>query len=297
VLVVVAFQVLRLWDEPIGYLPSVGDLLNIPLFRLPGQHIEGLPAFIAGPGDPVTALHILIAVLGGVLVATAVTGFIMARGFARLDETVRNADKLPPTPVDRMLPAVEQRIASLREPRSRRFVPRNPIDGLLVGLNVLLLLVIAGIVAFYVVPSYSQVAAVDRAVEATRVAALASPTPAGGGGGGEGPTEAEAVQAELAALPAGTAGGGQQVFNTAGCAACHALVPDQVIVGPSLAGVGARAGTRREGFTPETYLYQSIVNPNAYVVEGFQPGLMPQTFRQTLTDQQLADLVAFLATQ
>jgi hypothetical protein len=45
------------------------------------------------------------------------------------------------------------------------------------------------------------------------------------------------------------------------------------------------------------YIYESILRPNAYVVDGFQKGLMPQTFETTLTPQQLADLLAFLLTQ
>jgi hypothetical protein len=33
------------------------------------------------------------------------------------------------------------------------------------------------------------------------------------------------------------------------------------------------------------------------VVEGFQPNIMPQTFKDTLSSQQLADVIAFLLTQ
>jgi cytochrome c len=45
------------------------------------------------------------------------------------------------------------------------------------------------------------------------------------------------------------------------------------------------------------YLYESIVQPNAYLVEGFQQGLMPATFDQSLTPQKKADLIAFLMTE
>lgn len=299
VLIAVGFQVVRLWGQPIGYLPSIGQMLNMPLFKLPGQHINGLPSFIAGPGDPVTALHVLIGVLLGVLGATAVVGFAMARGFARLSQTVKSADTLPPTLPDRLIPAVEARITKLREPRSRTFSPRNPIDSALVGLNVLLLLVIAGIVALYVVPSYGGVAAVDRAIQATRQAALVTATPQGGGSAEQGGAQSglDALKAEFAALPAGQASGGEQVFSSAGCVACHSLEPDVKIVGPSLAGVATRAATRKPDYPPEIYLYESITNPNAYVVEGFPASTMPQTFKQTLSAQQLADVIAFLLTK
>ena len=42
------------------------------------------------------------------------------------------------------------------------------------------------------------------------------------------------------------------------------------------------------------YVHESIVDPNAYVVQGFSAGLMPQNFSQVLKPQQIADLVAFL---
>ncbi len=298
VLVVVLFQAARLWGQPVGYLPGLSDLANFELFRLPGTHIEGLPSFIAGPGDPVTALHLLIGVLLTALGATAVTGFIMARGFARLADTVRDSDKLKPTPVDRLIPQVEGRIKQLREPGPKKFRPRNPINDLMNVLNVLLLLVIGGLVAFYVVPSYSGVAAVDNAIEATRVAGLvtatpqsADPDPSTGG------SEAETLLAEFAALPAGAAAGGQAAFTSAGCVACHSLDAGVTLVGPSLNGISTRAGTQVPDLPADAYLYQSITNPNAHVVDGFQAGIMPQTFKDTLSAQQLADVIAFLKTQ
>ena len=66
------------------------------------------------------------------------------------------------------------------------------------------------------------------------------------------------------------------------------------MVGPSWHIVGATAGTRVDGESAEAYLYQSIVSPNAHVVEGFQPSLMPPTYRDTLTASQLADILAYL---
>jgi hypothetical protein len=49
--------------------------------------------------------------------------------------------------------------------------------------------------------------------------------------------------------------------------------------------------------TAEEYITQSILDPNAFVVEGFQPDLMPKDFGEKLSDEQLADLVAFLLAQ
>jgi cytochrome c551/c552 len=106
----------------------------------------------------------------------------------------------------------------------------------------------------------------------------------------------EALQAELQALPPGDAASGQMVFAAVGCVACHSLQPNVKIVGPSLAGVATRAAGRRPGHSAALYLYESITRPNAYLVEGFSSGIMPQDFRQRLKAQQIADLVAFLLT-
>lgn len=298
VLIVVFFQAARMIGQPVGYLPSLADLARFEVFKLPGTHIEGLPSFIAGPGDPLTALHLLIGVLLNVLIATAVTGFILARGFTRLSDTVRDADKFKPTLPDKLISRLEERLQKLRQPGPKVFRPRNSFDDLLLGANVLLLLVIGGLVAFYVVPSYSGVAAVDNALEATRVAALVTAIPqATASGPVTGASEVETLLAAFAALPAGSASGGEAVFSAQGCVSCHSLEPNVNLVGPSLNGISTRAGTRRPDYPPDAYLYQSITNPNAFVVEGFQAGLMPQTFKDLLSDQQLADVIAYLKTQ
>lgn len=84
--------------------------------------------------------------------------------------------------------------------------------------------------------------------------------------------------------------------GTLGCAACHSLEADVVIVGPSHAGLAARAGNYVEGQSAEEYLRESIVEPNAHLVEGFSEGVMPITYRDEFTDQQIEDLVAYMLT-
>lgn len=99
-------------------------------------------------------------------------------------------------------------------------------------------------------------------------------------------------------LPAGDADRGNHVFTAeAGCTACHSLEAGVRTVGPSLAGVASRAALRLPNIPAEVYLYESIVNPNAYVVEGFQGNIMPAGYGNRLDEQQLADLVAFLMTK
>jgi len=108
----------------------------------------------------------------------------------------------------------------------------------------------------------------------------------------------DARRAELGSLPAGDPSGGEQVFTGKGaCSACHSLDPGIQTVGPTLAGIASRAATRKPGYSAEMYLTESIVSPDAYIVEGFQGGIMPANYSQQLSEQQLADVVAFLMTK
>ncbi len=89
---------------------------------------------------------------------------------------------------------------------------------------------------------------------------------------------------------------GTTLGTNTGCIVCHSLEPGRRLVGPSLAGVATRAPTAVPGLSAEAYLRQSIVEPNAHVVEGYPPNQMPPNFAETLSEQQISDLVAFLLT-
>jgi cytochrome c2 len=104
---------------------------------------------------------------------------------------------------------------------------------------------------------------------------------------------------------AGSAGdpeAGKQLFQqanirgTPACSTCHSLEPGKKIIGPSLAGIAARAGERKSGFSAEEYLRESILTPNAYVVEGFSQGVMFQGFKDVLTEEEIDNLIAYLLT-
>lgn len=81
-----------------------------------------------------------------------------------------------------------------------------------------------------------------------------------------------------------------------GCATCHSTEPGKVLVGPSHAGIAARAATVVPGITAEEYLKESIINPNAHITEGFTAGVMYQNYGKDLTEQEINDLVAYLLT-
>lgn len=84
---------------------------------------------------------------------------------------------------------------------------------------------------------------------------------------------------------------GESVFTTAGCGGCHAFKPagTDAQVGPDLNTVAFG------GRPVEEYLRESIVDPNAKIASGYQPGVMPATYESSLTDEQLGVLVQYLA--
>lgn len=87
---------------------------------------------------------------------------------------------------------------------------------------------------------------------------------------------------------------GQSVFKLR-CAQCHALTPDTVVIGPSLAGIATRAADRVEGYSAQEYLETSILAPKKYLVEDFMD-TMPTNFGKELTSDELTALVAYLMT-
>ncbi len=86
------------------------------------------------------------------------------------------------------------------------------------------------------------------------------------------------------------------IGSLAGCKTCHSLEPDVVIIGPSLAGIGTLAESRVTGVLAEDYLRQSILDPNAHLVEGFPANVMPNTYQKQLTEEQIEALVNYMLT-
>jgi mono/diheme cytochrome c family protein len=91
--------------------------------------------------------------------------------------------------------------------------------------------------------------------------------------------------------PAGDPAAGKEIFTTTAeppCSTCHTLKEAGATqtIGPNLDEVlkGKDAA----------FIHESIVDPNAEIASGYQPGIMPETYGEQLDEQQLADLVAFL---
>lgn len=97
---------------------------------------------------------------------------------------------------------------------------------------------------------------------------------------------------------------GEQLYNlniegvreNHACSDCHSLDGIIEAYAPSFMGISTRAAERVEGMTEEEYLRQSILDPQAHVVDDFSIS-MPPIYKYFLTEEQIDDLIAFLLTQ
>lgn len=92
------------------------------------------------------------------------------------------------------------------------------------------------------------------------------------------------------------------LFQTMGCLGCHNLDQPQTAdnrgpLGPHMGNLAANAETRVEGLSAPEYVHQSIVEPNAYVVEGYPSGIMPQNFTDRMSEEEITALVDWLLAQ
>ncbi len=90
------------------------------------------------------------------------------------------------------------------------------------------------------------------------------------------------------------AAGKELVETKGGCLTCHGLGSPGTRA-PDLQGVGARSATRKPGLSSEQYLRESLIDPCAYVVEGYQC-IMPPMNKPPVSfnDAEVAAVIAFL---
>lgn len=97
---------------------------------------------------------------------------------------------------------------------------------------------------------------------------------------------------EAAATPEGR---GQALVAANGCAACHSTTGASGI-GPTWRGLFGSEEELTDGTTviaDEAYLAESIHDPQAKIVAGFESQLMPS---YDFTDEQIADIIAYIKT-
>ena len=91
----------------------------------------------------------------------------------------------------------------------------------------------------------------------------------------------------------------QELWQNEACLGCHNLNLTQANEpgqnGPNMADLYERAASRVDDLTAEEYVYQSIVDPRAFVVPTYEDvGQMPQTYAEKLSVDELQALVAWL---
>lgn len=113
--------------------------------------------------------------------------------------------------------------------------------------------------------------------------------------------EAEPADELITVVADANADNGETLFNQMtgtgfACATCHNAANDQRLVGPGFAGLPMTAENRLDGVVAERYLYNSIIHPNDYVVESYPESVMPPTYEEIFSEDELHDLVAYLMT-
>jgi cytochrome c2 len=86
---------------------------------------------------------------------------------------------------------------------------------------------------------------------------------------------------------------GRLLFVGTGCGGCHRIGDNDpaIEIGPSLVDIAERAGDRVPGLSAAEYVTQSIREPQAFTVTGYEVDVMP-TF--ALSENEVAALVDYL---
>lgn len=94
-----------------------------------------------------------------------------------------------------------------------------------------------------------------------------------------------------AALDGATAAEGAVLIEAFQGNVCH--VSGEGRIAPSFIDIGERAATRRPPLSAAQYLYESIVAPGAYLVEGYA-NAMPANFADRLSRAEIGRVSAYL---
>jgi mono/diheme cytochrome c family protein len=91
-----------------------------------------------------------------------------------------------------------------------------------------------------------------------------------------------------AAPPEVPGGPGAQVFANNGCGGCHTLAEANTggVTGPNLDEVLPGVSHKE--------LEEMIVDPNAQIAQGYPPNVMPENYGETLSKEELEDLIEYL---
>ena len=104
--------------------------------------------------------------------------------------------------------------------------------------------------------------------------------------------------ADVETLPTGDAERGKILFEQSNngapsCSSCH-HTNDESLVGPGLENLMQRAESHTEYHSAQDYIYTSIVRPSKTIADGYS-NMMYAEYSSKLSDQEIADLIAFLS--
>ena len=107
-------------------------------------------------------------------------------------------------------------------------------------------------------------------------------------------------------LPAGNAQAGVDGYLAQGCSGCHGVpespAANHLGTGPHLGDIATVAADRVPGVSAEQYIYESILDPNQFIVEEcplgpcIEPSQMRLDYPSVLSEQAMADLIAYYMT-
>lgn len=88
---------------------------------------------------------------------------------------------------------------------------------------------------------------------------------------------------------------GAKIFQVKACASCHSVADAKVKVGPALWNQWGQERNTSAGAVAlnEDYVRESILNPNARVVQGFNSNVMP-SFQGQLSEVELSALIEYI---
>ncbi len=129
---------------------------------------------------------------------------------------------------------------------------------------------------------------------ATAPGATTTPSTSGGSSGGD--TTGGGTSTGGSADGGGDATAGKAVFmGSSGCAGCHTFkaAGSTGTIGPDLDNLSTD-DSDDGGMPLSDFVHESIVDPDKYIAKGYNAGIMPGTFGTSLSETDLANLVAFI---
>ncbi len=105
-------------------------------------------------------------------------------------------------------------------------------------------------------------------------------------------TEDTYIQIVMRLLENADPDNGEQLVLQYGCTTCHAGV-NAGRLAPAFTLLPDIMGDRRPPLTAAAYVYESIIYPGAYTVEGYVNN-MPRIYEEQIADDDLGDIIAYL---